>query len=185
MKKGIISILLLICVSFNLLSQAKYFTENGYARFFSEAPLENIEAATNELMAVIDFANGEILFLVRIKSFEFERNLMQRHFNEQFMESDKFPEARFSGKILNFNPIISFYNTPRTITVTGNLTIHGVTREITEQASLQYIQNQLVGETVFNVKVADYDIKIPRLLIRNIAEIVEVTIKVNLERAGD
>ena len=181
--KGIISILLLIFVSLTLHSQGKYYTEKGFARFFSVAPLENIEATNDELKAVINLANGELLFVLPVQSFVFEKDLMRRHFNEQYLETNLFPEARFIGKIVDFNPIISFYEVSRVVTVRGELTIHGVTRKITEQATLQYSQTRLLGESKFKVKVKDYDIKIPRLLVRNIAEVVEVTLKVDLEKA--
>lgn len=182
MKRCYFTIILLMIISSNIISQVKYHTSNGNIQFFSKAPLENIEASTNELKAVIDFSNGKMLFIVPVESFVFEKDLMRRHFNDQYLESNKYPEARFFGKILDFNSIITFYSEYRLVKVIGNLTIHGVTREITETATLRYHQNQLEGESVFKVNLADYNVKIPRMFVKNIAETVEVTIRINLEK---
>ena len=174
------SIIILIFVSLDVSSQVKFFTSNGSARFFSKAPLENIEAISNGLKAAIDMSTGDMLFMVPIESFVFEKSLMQRHFNDQYMESHKYPEAVFTGKIIDFNPILSFYKERRTVNVTGKLTIHGVTREITESAALYYNQDHLVGIAIFNIELKDYNISIPRMFVRNIAESVEVTINVKM-----
>ena len=184
MKKSIFGLLVSFGILTGVSSQAIYQTTEGYARFFSEAPIENIEAYTNEVKAAINFSNGEILFIVPVKSFIFEKELMRRHFNEQYLETHKYPEAIFSGKITDFNPIISYYEIPRNLRITGSLTIHGKTREINETASLQLHNNQLQGNAVFKVNLKDYKIKIPRLLIRNIAETVELTIKVDLDKVN-
>ena len=180
MKRYFLIILILIICFPEVTSQGKYFTSAGSVRFFSKAPLENIEATSNELRAAIDISNGDMLLIVPIESFVFEKSLMQRHFNDQYMESHKYPEARFSGKIIDFNPIPAYYKERRTIRVNGKLTIHGVTKEITESASLHFNQDHFVGVAIFNIALKDYNIRIPRMFTRNIAESVEVTINVKL-----
>ena len=183
MKVAYFMLFFMILIQPEVISQMKYHTSNGFAHFFSRAPLENIEASTNELKAVIDFNNGDMLFIVPVESFVFEKALMRRHFNDQYMESHKYPEARFNGKILDFIPILTYYHEPRTVRIKGTLAIHGVTREITETATLSYHQEQLIGEAVFRVNLEDYNIKIPRMLVKNIAENMEVTIKVKMDKA--
>jgi polyisoprenoid-binding protein YceI len=184
MKRNFLGIMFSFTILTLANSQVIYQTTQGRARFFSEAPLENIDAFTHEVKAAVNFSNGEMLFIVPVKSFVFEKELMRRHFNEQYLETHKYPEAKFSGKITDFNPIISYYEMPRTVRINGSLTIHGITREINETASLQLLNNQLQGNAVFNVNLKDYNIKIPRMLIKNIAETVEVTIEVKLDKSN-
>jgi polyisoprenoid-binding protein YceI len=101
---------------------------------------------------------------------------MQKHFNQQYMESDKFPEARFVGKISDYDKISRERATVHNIS--GQLTIHGVTKTINEKATLLMHDTYLSGSSKFRVRTADYDIKIPRMLIKNIAEEIEVTVEV-------
>src|SRR5690242_16719248 len=103
----------------------KYMTRTGKVTFFSSTPVENIEAVNNEAAAAVDAATGDVVFQVPIQSFKFEKSLMQEHFNENYMESDKFPKAVFKGNIgkgaVNF---AKDGNYP--VTAKGKLTIHGV-----------------------------------------------------------
>ncbi len=154
----------------------KMTTTTGHIRFYSEAPLENIEAKNNKVKAAIDLSNGDLLFVAPIRDFEFEKGLMQKHFNQQYMESDKFPEARFVGKISDYDKISRERATVHNIS--GQLTIHGVTKTINEKATLLMHDTYLSGSSKFRVRTADYDIKIPRMLIKNIAEEIEVTVEV-------
>lgn len=172
--------LLLLAPAFNAKGQERYMTTEGYIRFFSSAPLENIEAISNELRAAVDIRNGNLVFLVEIASFGFDKKLMQKHFNEQYMESDKYPEAAFRGKFRDL-PLLPAEGAQNTeVLVEGELTIHGITRRFSEKAMLRREGNSLAGESVFLVRPADYDIKVPKMLRSNIAEEVEVTVKVVL-----
>ena len=108
-----------------------------------------------------------------IKGFQFEKSLMQKHFNEQYLETDKYPEARFEG---SFNESPVEVTGSRTIPFRGRLTLHGVTRSVSGEAKLTRKANLIQGESIIKIKLEDYKIKIPRMVIRNIAEVVEVTI---------
>lgn len=154
----------------------KMTTTTGHIRFFSEAPVENIEANNHKVRAAIDLSNGDLLFVAPIRDFIFEKGLMQKHFNQQYMESDKFPEARFVGKISDVDKIMR--ERPSVHTLSGQLTIHGVTKTISEKATLQMHEAYLSGTSKFRVRTADFDIRIPRMLIKNIAEEIEVTVDV-------
>ena len=78
----------------------KYLTKNGSIRFYSETPMETIQADNKQVNSALDVQTGDFVFKVLIKSFLFEKALMQEHFNENYMESDKMPDATFTGKIL-------------------------------------------------------------------------------------
>lgn len=156
-----------------------YITRAGYASFFSNAPLEDIKAENKQLFAVIDLAKKELAFTLLIKGFEFKKDLMQTHFNENYIESDKYPKANFSG---NFTGDVSVASSiPTTVQVSGNITLHGVTKSISVPATLQFINGQLVGYALFKLHPADFNISIPALVKDKIAKEVEVEIKVECD----
>ena len=101
MKKHIGMLAILALSGTSLLGQGKYLGNEGKVSFFSSAPLEDIEAVHEEVSGVIDAESGEVAFIVRMTGFQFEKKLMQEHFNENYVESEKFPNATFEGKITN------------------------------------------------------------------------------------
>lgn len=152
-----------------------YISTKSEVRFYSDAPLEDIEATSTALRSAMTMETGQLLFVMPMNSFEFEKALMQKHYNEQYLETDKYPEARFEGN-LNESPVE--LNGTKVIPYEGLLTMHGVSRNIRGMAELTRKGNIIYGKSSIIVRLADYDIKIPRMVIRNIAEVVEVTIKV-------
>src|SRR4030042_6695880 len=100
-----LSLIILFLTLFFAANAQKYMTKNGYIGFFSHTPLEDIKADNNQVASVLDISTGEIVFQVLIKSFHFEKTLMEEHFNENYMESDKFPKSTFTGKIINLSSV--------------------------------------------------------------------------------
>lgn len=156
----------------------KYLTRNGHISFFSEAPLENIEAHNRQASSILDVATGEIAFTLLIKGFAFEKALMQEHFNEKYMESDQYPKATFEGSITNIADVDLTQAGEHIVNVKGNLTIHGVTKEVTSPAIITNEDGKLVASAKFPVALADYEVEIPSVVADNIAEIVEVAVDV-------
>jgi hypothetical protein len=145
---------------------------NGKASFFSEAPIENIDAHSAALASALNTATNEIVFVVPVNSFQFKKALMQEHFNEKYMESDKYPQATYKGKI---NEKIDWTKDGTyKITSTGAFTVHGVSRERTDTAQAIISQGKIAIEGAFWVKLADHHITIPKLLFKNIAEVINV-----------
>jgi len=140
--------------------------------FFSTAPLEDIRAISTKGRSAINLSTGEIAFSISINSFEFERSLMQEHFNEKYMESEKFPKANFSGTIKNWE----YGKSIDTVVTIGKLTIHGVTQDILARGSVEFEKKKLFITAKFNVKLQDFGIEVPSLMFQKIAETVEVTI---------
>lgn len=153
-----------------------YLTKTGTVSFFSAAPLENIEAVNKQLTAMLNPVTGEVAFKLLIKSFVFEKALMQEHFNENYMESDKYPDSKFTGKILDFNKVDISKNGTYPVSAEGDLTIHGVTKKITAPGTLEVKDGKIFLKSKFNVTVADYNITIPKAVADNIAKVVEVTV---------
>jgi polyisoprenoid-binding protein YceI len=159
----------------------KYITKNGHIMFYSETPMETIEAHNTQVNSVLDITTGDFVFKVLMKSFEFEKALMQEHFNENYVESDKFPNAIFKGKVININDMDFSKAGEYNAVVEGELTLHGVTKKITEKGTFSSDGSKITGKSKFVILPGDYDIKIPKTVINNIAEEIEVTVEVALE----
>jgi hypothetical protein len=151
----------------------KYTAEKAFISFYSDAPLEDISAENKKVTTLFNAATSDLVFSVPIKDFKFEKSLMQEHFNEKYLESEKFPKATFQGKVEGFDP-----GKPgeQQVKANGKLSIHGVTREINVPGTMEVSGNKIVMKSKFMVKVADYDITIPQLVFQNIAEEVQVTV---------
>jgi len=167
-----------LIVLFSLLSvftaQAQKFqSEESYIKFYSSAPLEDIEAVNRTGRSIIDLEKGEIVYSVKIKDFKFDKSLMQEHFNENYLESDKYPNSTLSGKILDWNG----NDGKQKVRVTGKLDIHGISKDVQLVGTIDYSEDKVTIESVFWVELKDYKIKIPKAVFYNIAEKVEVTIK--------
>lgn len=163
------------CLSFTVSAQDVFISEKGEVSFFSEAPLENIYAVSTQVHSMIDLSNGEIAFIIPLRSFRFEKKLMQEHFNEKYMESDKYPQATLKAKIKGDFPYVS--HGTKKITAEGLLNLHGKSKLIREQGQLTLNNNRLELTSEFRIALADYDINIPQLLFNNIADTVEVKLK--------
>jgi polyisoprenoid-binding protein YceI len=176
-----ISIVILLMASFSAQAQ-RYMTRNGHISFFSEAPLENIEAHNRQVNAAFDASNGELVFRVLMKSFQFEKALMQEHFNENYVESDKFPNATFTGKISNLSEIDLTKNGTYDAIVEGDLTMRGITKPVKETGTFEVQGDDLTGKCVFNIQLKDYDITIPRAVASNISETIEIRVDVAMRK---
>lgn len=174
MKKLAI-ITMLICSSATVFAQ-KYMTRTGKISFYSGTSLENIEAFNNEVAAILDAATGEVVFQVPIKSFKFERALMQEHFNENYMESSKFPKAEFKGKIADAGSVNFSKDGTYNVKTSGRLTIHGVTQNVTIPGTITVKGNTATLSSKFSARSADYNISIPKLVEGKIAKQTEVTV---------
>ncbi|MDR4988880.1 MAG: YceI family protein [Bacteroidales bacterium] len=173
--------LTLVCVlAVHAVTAQVYLTRNGTIRFFSEAPLENIEAVNRQVMSALNTETGEFVFRLPIRSFAFDKALMQEHFNDNFMESHTYPNASFQGVVEGVDAID--FNTAGTydVEVSGALTIKDVTKTVREPGTLTVRDGQIKGEAVFIIRPEDYNISIPRRYVRNIASEIEVFVDVTL-----
>ena len=177
MKKFLLSSTLLLLL-LNVFGQ-RHFTKTGQISFYSEAPVENIEATNNKVTAITDVKSGAIEFAVLMKAFLFEKALMQEHFNENYVESDKYPKAKFVGKITD-SKLLSKKGTHKT-TAEGELTIHGETKKITVPVELVVGDTEIAVNTKFTITLADYKIEIPTVVKDNISKTIDITVKTNLK----
>jgi len=176
MKKYSILIIILF-ISFSFYAQGLYKATDGEISFFSEAPVENISAVNKDVKALINAKNNEIAFIVTNVGFKFEKHLMEEHFNENYIESHKYKISVFKGKIID--KIDFTKDGTYEVTAKGTLDIHGVTveREIKGTLTISNGKINLVSE--FEVALKDHKIKIPKIVVKNIAEFVKVTLNIN------
>ncbi|MDT8394215.1 MAG: YceI family protein [Bacteroidales bacterium] len=179
--KMLIMIIALLGISTMSYAQ-KYITKTGHIRFYSEAPLENIEAHNKQVNSAFNAETGDFVFRLLMKSFEFEKALMQEHFNENYVHSDKFPNATFVGKVVNAGDIDFDNKGEHEVVVKSELTIHGVTKEIETTGNFITGGEQITGESVFNIELDDYDVEIPGTVSNNISNTIEITVKVDLKK---
>ena len=159
-----------------------FVTKNAMIRFYSKAQLEKIEGISRQVNAALVNPSGDLAFKVLIKSFNFDKALMQEHFNENYMESDKYPEATFLGKVTNFKEISISKDGSYPATVEGKLTIHGQTQTVKETGTIEVKGGIVTAKAKFNILLSDYKISIPNTVINNIAKSVEITVEASMDK---
>src|SRR5688572_6617981 len=178
--KNLIVILVLV-FSAQLAIGQKYFSKTGKISFYSDAPMEKIEAHNGTASTVLDFSTGNLEWAVLIQGFKFEKALMQEHFNENYMESTTYPKAKFKGKIDNVSAINLKKDGDYNVTVNRNMEIHGVTKPVSATGVISVKGGNVSAKSKFSVAVADYGIEIPKVVAENIAKNVEIQIQADYQ----
>ncbi len=159
----------------NVIFSQKVMTRTGKIKFEASVPsFEPVAAVNNSVSAILDESNGEFAALALIKAFKFKVPLMEEHFNENYIESSKYPKATFKGKIINFDA--SKLTTSGKYDLEGDLTIHGVTKKIKTKITLVLKDGKLYLTNSFTVKAQDFNIKIPSIVKSKVSEDVTVTV---------
>ena len=160
-------------------SQNRYFTRNGGIHFSAGTAMEDIDAVNNSVTSVMDLNTGQIEFAVLIKGFEFKRALMEDHFNENYLESDKYPRAIFKGKFTNRDNVNITKDGEYPIKIRGVMDLHGVRKEIETDGVLAVTGSQINARSKLNILLSDYNINIPSLVKDKISKVVSVSIDCN------
>ncbi len=172
-----------LLLPFTLFAQDRYATRAGHIKFFSGTPMENIEADNRKVSSVFDATSSAIEFAALIKAFEFDKALMQEHFNENYMESNTYPKATFKGKVTGLPDGAMAKPGTYPVTATGDLTIHGVAKPVSIPGTITvHDDGTLKLSSKFNVKPEDHGIKIPGMVRDNIAKEIEVTVAMDYQR---
>lgn len=175
---------IVLCYSslLKLHAQDNYMTRNGQISFFSSTPLEDIKATNNEVASVVNKKTGSVQFIVLIKSFQFRKAAMQGHFNgKDYMDSDRFPKAELKGNIANISAVDFTKDGTYPVTVEGTLNMHGVSNKIRIPGNIIVKGNTITASSVFTIKLADYQISVPTIVSKKVAEKVEVTVNCNYQ----
>ena len=165
----------------SIFAKELYITRSGNIDFFSSTPIEDIKAINNQVSCVLDRNNGQFAFQIPIKAFAFKNALMQEHFNESYLESDIYPKAVFKGKVLGWNNI-ELSKDSLEVFIEGDLTMHGETNQIKQSGLMWLSSGSIRGECIFDVKLVDYNVKVPKIVSENIAEIIKVRVRVELNK---
>ncbi|KOY85956.1 hypothetical protein AD998_07190 [bacterium 336/3] len=152
----------------------KYFTRTGSISFYSKAPMENIEATNKQASCVVEFSTGDVAFTVLIKGFQFEKALMQEHFNENYLESDKYPKAEFRGKIAEKIDVTK--EGTYDVNVSGTMNIHGVSNQVQTKGKITVKQGSAILQAEFNIGLKDYKIDIPSVVKDKISSTVKIVV---------
>ena len=164
-------------------AQELLMAQQGTVTFFSVAPLENIQATSRKITGTIHNISKKINFNIPINSFEFNNSLMQEHFNDKFMESHRYPTAEFSGEIVSGNNYLEAGT--HEVTVKGNLQVHGIERERIIKGTIINKDGKLKLKSNFNIKLKDHNIKVPDLVYEKVAEVIDVSLMLDLAPMPD
>ncbi|MBX2872368.1 MAG: YceI family protein [Saprospiraceae bacterium] len=181
MKQFLLGLCLFMTFGLTQVEAQKYFTREGKISFYSDTPIEKIEAHNQKATCILDVESGKMEFAVLVKAFQFEKALMQEHFNENYMESGAYPKSVFKGQIANAADIDFSKDGTYDVTVEGELTIHGVAQSVSTPGQITVAGDKISATAKFETKPEDHDIKIPSVVRKNIAEIVQIDVNVALE----
>ena len=145
------------CINVN--AQKVFATKTGQLFFNATGGIEKIAAVNNQVDSKFGEATGQIIFGVLIKGFKFENQLMEDHFNENYMESSQFPKADFKGYIKNIKEVDFSKEGKYPIAIEGNLTIHGVPQKVSTTGLMEVAQGKPTITGEFSIKIKDYGIK--------------------------
>lgn len=176
----------IICIGCLLISAAfygqKYSTRNGNLKFEASMPaFEEVAAENKSASAALDASKGELAVLALVKGFRFKVALMEEHFNENYIESDKYPKATFKGKIDGLD-VSKLTSEAKAYTITGDLTLHGKTKKITDSAKISKSGDAIIIIGNFTVKPADFDIEIPKVVSNKVSDKVQVAYNLSLAK---
>lgn len=177
---------IVICVLCLLVSAAfygqKYSTRNGNLKFEASVPsFEEVAAENKTASAVFEPSKGDLAVLALMKGFRFKVALMEEHFNENYVESDKFPKATFTGKIEGLD-VAKLTAEAKVFTITGNLTLHGKTKKITDAAKISKAGDKIIIVGSFTVKPEEFDIEIPSVVSSKVADKIAITYNLSLAK---
>ena len=179
MRRSTLTAMVILAIGGSAMGQAKYLGNEGNIIFYSHTAIEDITAENKEVASVIDSENGEVVVIVQMTAFAFEKKKMQEHFNENYVESETFPKATFRGRILNNADVDYTTKGEYEIQLEGEMTIHGVANQVSASGSLEVTMDGIRARTTFLLNPEDYGIKIPGVVRKNIAEKMEIRVDLN------
>ena len=158
----------------------KYMTRTGQITFQASVPtFEPIKATNQGTTAILDTQNGELAVLALVRGFRFRVALMEEHFNENYIESDTYPKTSFRGKIVDFD-VSKLMDNLQKFTLQGVLSLHGVNQNIEIPVLVGTQREQIKIMTDFSVRSEEYEIEIPKLVRKQIAEVVKISVDLSM-----
>ena len=175
MKNKLLTLIFLVITSVGF--SQKMMTRSGEIKFDATVPgaMDPVIGTSTTVSSIFDKASGELVVQGLVKSFKFKSPLMEEHFNENYMESDKLPKTSFKGKIVGYDGKTGSYE------VDGDLTIHGVTNKVKTKVTVSNASGKLGVAGTFTVKLSDYKLEVPAMAKKTLAETAKISIKLELE----
>ncbi|TXC81473.1 YceI family protein [Luteibaculum oceani] len=178
----IIAKIILVLLVLPAIGQNKLMDRNAQIKFESNAPVDDdVRAVNKQVAAILVEESGDLAFQVLIKGFEFKKALMQEHFNENYMESDKFPKARFKGGIADFSTL-SLNSEPQNVDITGELEIKGKTKGISVSGTMAKSDDGYILDAKFPITITDFGIKIPELVADKVSKVFDVEVHAEFKK---
>jgi hypothetical protein len=174
--KSIVLILAICIVANSPMYGQVYFTKNGRISFFSKTILENIDADNNQVISILNSQTGALQFSLLNNAFHFPKAKMEEDFNEDYMESSRYPRSTFKGTIADINKIDFSKDGTWPVNVSGELMIHGITKNIITPGKIIVKGEKISASAAFKILPKDYNIKIPSVVSNKIAESINVTV---------
>lgn len=174
-----VNLFLIFSFIIGLNAQKMLISKSSEISFFSKTPIKDIDAENKASTALINLDTGDIAIKIPVKSFVFPNKLMQEHFNENYMDTEKFPSSTFRGKINE--PIDLNKNGKIIVSASGKINIHGVEKMQTFKGTATVSDKKVTIDSQFEIALADFNIDIPKLVFEEIAEKVKVTFKILFE----
>ena len=184
LRAGGLSLVLALGFSLAGQAQSRFMTREGVTSFSASSMLEDIESRSEQTAAVLDLQTQQLAFTVPVKSFQFKRTLMQEHFNENYMETERYPKATFTGKLVALDEAALRGGGRQKVVAEGDLTIHGVTKRVQVPGTLELQNGRLLVQAAFSVAPADYQIEIPLLVRNHVAKVVAVQLALSCAAVG-
>lgn len=182
MKKKITALVFpLVILILSATAQDKFYTKTGKINFSSKGAIETIEAQHKSVTCVLDSKTGNIQFSVLLRGFEFRKALMQEHFNDDYVESNKFPKSEFRGEIANNGDINYSKDGVYDTKVKGKLSLHGETKDVDANGKVTIKNGRIEVDSDFNILMSDYKISIPGSVINNMSNTVKISVNCSLE----
>jgi polyisoprenoid-binding protein YceI len=175
MKKALFILVILISAVY-CSAQTKFLTKNGFISFYSHTPFEDIKAENNQVASILDIGTGDMIFEILMRNFKFDQALMEEHFNENYLESDKYPKAKFKGKITNLSSIDFTKDGTYKADVEGDITIHNTTKKVKISGTFEVKGDKITGASKFELDPKDYNIEIPSVVKTKFADKFAITV---------
>jgi polyisoprenoid-binding protein YceI len=182
MYNRFLSLLILAFTVTGLQAQDIWITRSGAITFHAGTSVEDIDGTSNEVASLFNVKTGDIAFQVPVKSFHFKRSLMEDHFNENYMESNKFPKSTFSGKVADISKINFTKDGNYPVTVEGDLLIHGFTKKAIVPGTVTITGGKISATATFKVLISDYNIPIPGVVAEKIAKEATIEVKCSYDK---
>jgi len=181
MKKSILTIAIALFVGASSLfaQDTKLVNKNGHISFYSHTAIEDIQANNYKVVSTIDMTSGAVVFSVPMQSYEFEKAAMQKHYNSpKFLDTKTYPKSKFKGKITDVSAVNFSKDGTYSVTIKGDMNMHGVTKSITEKATIRVKGGKVTLDSKMKITLADYKIAFEGgKPSTNIAKTIDVTVK--------